>query len=69
MTTLNVDEIQHSSAPDGCRCADCYLHDDPCPQCYTAWWKKKYPNTYFIGEESEVKPLSSQGDYNETRKS
>jgi len=36
----------HASAPEGMKCADCQMDGEPCPQCYSAWWRKRHPNTH-----------------------
>ncbi len=38
-------EALHASAPAGYKCADCTMDKEPCPDCYTAWWTKRHPNT------------------------
>ncbi len=38
----------HASAPDGCKCSDCAIDQEPCPTCYAAWWAAKHPNTTLI---------------------
>jgi hypothetical protein len=37
-------EAMHGSAPKGYKCSDCTMDQEPCPTCYTAWWKSKHPN-------------------------
>ncbi len=41
-------EAAHASAPEGCKCSDCSIDNEPCPTCYAAWWKKRHPNVEFI---------------------
>ncbi len=46
----------HASAPAGHKCSDCTMDREPCPLCYTAWWKARHPNTKQLpdyGEEVE----------------
>jgi len=38
----------HASVPKGCKCADCTMDQEPCPVCYSAWWKKRHPNVQHI---------------------
>lgn len=49
---IDLTSAFHASAPEGYKCADCTLAllDDklPCPQCYTAWWKKLHPDVVFV---------------------
>jgi hypothetical protein len=40
--------VAHASAPVGYKCADCKMHADPCPACYSAWWRRKYPDTQIV---------------------
>lgn len=44
----------HASAPHGCKCADCQMDNEPCPDCYAAWWKKRHPNVHLIGSPYEM---------------
>lgn len=39
----------HASAPKGLKCSDCTIDREPCPACYTAWWKAKHPEHYQPG--------------------
>ena len=34
----------HASAPEGHKCADCTIDEEPCPTCYAAWWRQRHPN-------------------------
>lgn len=38
----------HASAPNGYKCSDCTMDQEPCPHCYEAWWKAKHPNVQFV---------------------
>lgn len=52
----------------GYRCADCDMYNEPCPECYYVWWRKKHPNhdqigghfdaggTRYLDENGERKP-------------
>ena len=48
--TWAADEIEqlrsalHASAPEGHKCADCTIDEEPCPTCYAAWWQQRHPN-------------------------
>lgn len=37
-------EALHASAPEGHKCADCSIDQEPCPTCYESWWKRRHPN-------------------------
>ncbi len=41
-------ESLHASAPDGYKCADCEIDQEPCPACYAVWWQQGHPNTVMI---------------------
>lgn len=41
----------HASAPKDMMCADCTMDREPCPTCYTAWWKARHPNVHFLQAE------------------
>lgn len=41
---FGVDSL-HSAAPQGYKCADCTMDNEPCPTCYEAAWKVRHPNT------------------------
>jgi hypothetical protein len=34
----------NASAMEGYTCASCALAREPCPDCYSAWWKKHHPD-------------------------
>lgn len=34
----------HASAPAGCKCADCAIDGEACPDCYATWWRTRHPN-------------------------
>jgi hypothetical protein len=34
----------HAITPEGYRCADCSIDQEPCPACYSAWWRARNPN-------------------------
>lgn len=44
---LKTEGPLHASAPDGHKCADCTIDGEACPDCYSAWWKKRHPNVVF----------------------
>lgn len=58
-----MERAMHASAPEGLKCADCTLAEQPCPTCYTDWWKKQHPNVQEISVVSEL-PV---GKYNAVR--
>lgn len=39
----------HASAPHSCKCADCTMDNEPCPDCYRTWWRKEHPETHLVG--------------------
>jgi hypothetical protein len=55
-----VSEILHASAPEGCKCSDCQMDQEPCPVCYQAWWQRRHPNTIQVAgaayECSDIRP-------------
>ena len=40
----------HASAPEGMKCADCTMGEEPCSVCYEIWWRKKNPNVIHTEE-------------------
>lgn len=49
----------HASAPEGMKCADCTMGKEPCPACYTAFWKKRHPNTVFVGGDEAAPSMTT----------
>jgi len=49
-----MERAMHASAPEGLKCSDCTLAEQPCPTCYTEWWKKQHPNVHEIAVVSEL---------------
>ncbi len=43
-----------ASAPEGHKCSDCALAEQPCPTCYGAWWQKQHPNFREISVVTEL---------------
>jgi hypothetical protein len=43
----------HASAPEGMKCADCQIDGEPCPACYSAWWRKRNPNVVLAEFQGE----------------
>ncbi len=41
-------EAMHASIPHGYMCADCTMDGVPCPFCYIAWWRRRFPHTTLI---------------------
>lgn len=52
----------HASAPQGCQCADCTMDKEPCPDCYSAWWRNRHPDTRLVYSTSEKasEPLDAE---------
>jgi len=53
----NIEEVSalHFSAPTGLKCADCTMEEEPCIECYTAYWKSRHPN--YILQHSTPSPI------------
>lgn len=34
----------HASAPPAMKCTDCSMAEEACPECYSAWWRRRHPN-------------------------
>ena len=52
----------HASAPTGYMCSDCSMDKEPCPDCYRAWWQKKYPNNHLHDIYSHAEALQAEID-------
>ncbi len=49
-----MERAMHASAPEGLKCSDCTLAEQPCPTCYTEWWQKQHPNVHEISIVTEL---------------
>ncbi len=53
-----MDVPSHAGAPEGCRCADCSIGDEACPQCYRVWWERRHPSIrHLVGDATPVVAL------------
>jgi hypothetical protein len=47
----------NASAPQGMSCIDCIAAQDPCPNCYSSWWRAKHPHITCMRPDNSVLPM------------